>query len=196
MTAKTLYIGDGSGDTVTIEFDIGDGAGSNPAVRYNSTTGQVEISADGTNFIILANTGGGVGSMPFYNNSGAQLDSGDLVYPSAYNDTAGLYEAELAIATEANSTTKYATMIVDKDTANETSGILVERKIITDVDTDGGVVGRPIYLDTTGGGWRISLPDLENRVQIVGQIIEVHATTGRIMLKPNALLWRTQADEI
>jgi len=196
MAAKTLFVGDGSGDTITVELDIGSGAGSNPGFRYNSSTGQLEVSSDGSSFVLWSGASGIPGSMPFFNNTGGQLTAGTLVYISAYNSGQGLYEAAKAIATESNTTTLYATMIVDATVATATAGILVDRKILTAINTDGQTVGRPVYLNTSAGGWTHTLPALENRIQVVGSIIEAHVTTGRIMLKPNAPIWRTQADQI
>lgn len=193
MSAKVLSIGDGTASNHGISLDIG---GSNPTITWNNSLSQWEISVDGSVSVVLASATGSGSSMPFYNNSGAQLDEGDLVYLSAYNSGESLYEAELAIATEANATTLYAVWIVDANVANGASGILVGSKILTAVDTDGQTVGRPVFLSTSGGGWTHTLPALENRIQVVGQIIEAHLTTGRILLKPNAPLWRTQADQI
>jgi len=194
MADKTFQVGDGTDSSHGFEVDQGLGA-SNPKLRYNASTDQWEISVDGVSFAPIS-SGVTVAPQSFYNNTGGLLTDGTLVYLSSFNGGASLYEGTKAIVTEDPSTTFYADFIVDGDTADSTEGVLVTRKILTDLNTSGLTVGRPIFLSDTAGEWLGVLPAFPKLVQVVGKVIEAHATTGRILLKPQEALEFNMAERI
>lgn len=195
MGAITLHIGDGTDSSHVIEIDQGLGA-SNPKIRYDATNDRFELSVDGSSYVSFSSGDGVVGSKKYYNNSGGEIAAGSLLYISDYNSGEGQVEMLKAIATESVSTTLYAEFVAQDTVANEASGTAIEWAILEDQDTSGLTVGRPIYLDTSAGDWTGTLPALDNRIQIVGKVINVDASTGRILLKPGSPLWNIQAEEI
>lgn len=196
MVATTFTIGDGTDSTNVVTFDLGLGA-ANPKIRFNATTDVWEMAADGSTYGVVSGSGGSTTEATnLFNNTGGQITEGDLCYIPAYNSGAGLYEAAKAIVTGVVGTTLYAWWIANETIADQGSGQFVKTKTLTGLDTSGGTVGRPVYLDTTAGGWTLSLPAMGNLIQIVGQIIEVHATTGRIQLHPQAPILSNYADQV
>jgi hypothetical protein len=194
MADKTFQVGDGTDSSHGFEMEQGLGA-SNPKLRYNSTTDVWEISVDGVTFQPISSAGQ-IAPQVFYNSTGGQLDNGTLVYLSSFNGGQGLYQASKSIVTDSPATTFYADFIVDGDTPNSSAGILVERKILTGLNTLGLTVGRPVFLSDVAGGWLGSLPSFPKLVQIVGKVIEVNGSTGRIILKPQEALEFNMADRI
>ena len=192
MVAKTLSVGDGTSSAHGISFNIG---GSNPLLRWNTTTSQIDISNDGTAFSSLSGAISSA-SKTVYNNSVGTLTAGTLVFLSAWNSGQSLYEIAKAVVTTSNATTLYAQWIVDADILTAASGTVVTAKIRTAQDTSTGTAGRPVFLSTTAGTWTDTLPVVENRIQIVGYINTVHATTGRLELFPSHVIPWSIADQI
>ena len=55
--------------------------------------------------------------------------------------------------------------------------------MLTAQATTGATIGDPVYLSDTAGGWSLTPGTVGRRI---GTVIEVHATTGRVLLTPNA----------
>jgi hypothetical protein len=193
----TWRVGKGTDEDIIVEFDIG-AVAANPKIKFDSTTDTVEIATDGVVYTVVADSGGeGVGAtLNLFNNTGSQINEGQLCYIGAWNAAQTSYEVGLSIVTGTPGTTLYAGWIASANIADQAKGSFGKTKILTSLNTSGGTVGRPVYLGTVAGGWSVALPALPNLVQIVGQIIEVHATTGRIILDPQAPLEANQADTI
>lgn len=185
MAAKDLLVGDGTAANHSVSFDIG---GSNPGIRWNNTSGEVETTTDGATYASVSS-----GSRSFENDSGVQIVVGDLVYVSGHSGS--ILQVKKAVVTTANATTLYARYIATGTIENAASGVFAQVQSIDTVDTSGGTVGRPVYLDTTAGGWTITQPAVENRIQIIGFIDVVHASTGRISFElPGQILPWTLED--
>lgn len=112
------------------------------------------------------------------NDSGGTLAVGDLVYRSGYDSANTRIEVKKAIATTANATTFYATHVVTTGGANAAAVQVSKIHILTAQNTAGLTAGRPIFLNTVAGGWTGTLPAANNRIQIVGTVLEVDAATG------------------
>jgi hypothetical protein len=124
-----------------------------------------------------------VGRIRVYNDSGGAIASGDALYVSGYDTTTGLYEVTKAVVTQANTTTLYASLFADAAISNGAQGNACARRILTGQDTSGLTAGRPVWLSSTAGGWlgaRSNFADTDFRAQIVGKVITVNASTGRI----------------
>ena len=187
MAAKTLLIGDSTSSNHQISFDIG---GSNPTIRWNTSTGAIEMSADGVSFAGIS-----AGSTRLKNNVGGGLVLGDLIYISSYDSGSGYYQMKKAVVTEGNSTTLYAQYVVTETIADTAVGTVAQKLTLTGLDTSGGTVGRPVFLSTVAGSWTVTAPAPENRIQLIGRIIEVHATTGRIAIDlPGQVLYWADED--
>lgn len=132
-----------------------------------------------------------------YNGSGGAISAGDYVYVSGWNSANSVWAVSKAVATNANATTLYARYIANEAISNGSTGSVCTERALTGLDTSTLTLGRPVYLSNTAGGYVTalgSLPDTDYRVQIVGYVAEVHATTGRInqvigQILPYSLAW-------
>ena len=118
-----------------------------------------------------------------YNDSGGSLAAGDYVYVSGWNSANSVWAVKKAVVTNANATTLYARFIANEAIGNGATGSVCTERALTGLNTSTLTLGRPVYLSNTAGGYVTalsSLPDTDYRVQIVGYVAEVHASTGRI----------------
>lgn len=187
MAAKTFYIGDNTESSHQLLFAIGS---NEPGIRWNSSSGEVELTEDGSSFASVTS-----GATRLENDSGGQIVEGDLVYISGYNATTSKHQVKKAVVTEGNSTTLYARYVATETIEDGASGVFAQIRRLSSVDTSGGTVGRPVFLSTTAGGWTVTQPSPENRIQIVGFIEVVHASTGRVSIElPGQILPWTLED--
>jgi len=121
------------------------------------------------------------GKIRVYNNSGGTINVGEYVYVSAYNSGQSLYEVTKAVVTAVAATTLPAVLVMDETVTTGNAGNAVTCRVLTSLNTSGLTVGRPVYLSATAGGWSGTVPATANKVQIVGYVVEAHATTGRII---------------
>lgn len=139
-----------------------------------------------------------IGRIRVYNNSGGALADGDALRISGYNSGTSLYEVSKAVVTQANATTLYATCFADGAISNAAQGNACFVRVLTGQDTSGLTLSRPVWLSSTAGGWlgnRTDFADADFRAQIVGQVAEVHATTGRIIQYAGQIIhWSLAAD--
>ena len=87
------------------------------------------------------------------------------------------------MVTQANTTSLYASLFADAAISNGAQGNACARRVLTEQDTSGLTAGRPVWLSSTAGGWlgeRSDFADIDFRAQIVGKVITVDASTGRI----------------
>ena len=132
-----------------------------------------------------------------FNDSGGDFADKALVYVSGYDATNSVYEVTKAISAATSAATYYATLICDGSVTNGAVGYCAAILDITAVDTSAGSVGDPVYLSTTAGGWTLTLPVAENRIQVVGFIAVDSATVGRIHIcLPGAIIPWMNADQI
>lgn len=116
------------------------------------------------------------------NGSGSSIADGNLVYIASYNTTN--LEGSIANA-QATSGGQFAEWVVDNGAAiaNGAQGFLSKVRLLTAVDTSGGTVGDPIYLsDGSAGGWTRTKPTLTDKVQVVGRLITISASVGRVLI--------------
>lgn len=114
------------------------------------------------------------------NSSGSPIAAGALVYVTGYNASAGVVNISLADADVAGSK---AVWVATAAIADATLGTVGKSYLITGVNTNGATVGDPVYLSTTAGGWTLSAPSGSSaRVQIVGRVKVVHASTGQVAI--------------
>ena len=123
------------------------------------------------------------------NNTGGSLAKGDLVYfTGTYSDGTDSYPTVAkAISTTAAATNFFAQGVCTaaiSDSADGTVAVFLE---LTNINTSGGTVGDPVYLNTSAGGWTRTRPTGGQYVQVVGTISVVHASTGRVIFSLGAL---------
>ena len=58
-------------------------------------------------------------------------------------------------------------------------------KLLTSVNTNGAVVGQPVYLSDTAGAWTLA-PAAGKPLVKIGHVVEVHLTAGAVLLNPGA----------
>jgi len=175
MAQKSLSVGDATASDHQLLFNIGAGA-ANPGLQWNNTSGEIETTTDGVTF-----GGIGTGAVTFKNDSGVQIVNGDLVYVSGWSGT--ILQVKKALVSTTNVATLYASYIATATIANAANGVFSQVRNLSSVDTSGGTVGRPVFLNTVAGTWSVTQPAADNRVQIVGTINVVHSSTGRITVQ-------------
>lgn len=115
--------------------------------------------------------------------AGEAITANDLVYISAWDSTNSRFTVKKAIATSTLSTTFYAQFVSPNAITNGEAGTVYEMYVLTTQNTNGLTAGRPVFLSTSGGSWTGTLPTSPNLVQIVGYVVTVDATTGRVAIK-------------
>ena len=153
-----------------------------------TVTGQKTFSA-----IRITNSLSGL-QVRVWNDTGSALAAGEYLYVSAYNSTQSLYT--VAKAQAKTSASLYATLVCDAAIANGAAGNAILQRLLTAQNTDGLTVGRPVWLSGTAGGWTGTVHTDGKGTQIVGMVIEAHATTGRILQFPGSILPWAYAGEI
>ena len=135
-----------------------------------------------------------------FNDQGSALAADDLLYVSGYSSTNLVYAVKKAVATQSNATTFYATLIADAAIADQATGNAVVVKPLTGLNTTGLTVGGRVWLSGTAGSYntaRTTHADVDYAKQVVGFVVEVHATTGRIILTvPGAIVPWSIAQEV
>ena len=132
-----------------------------------------------------------------YVTAGEAITAGDLVYVDSWDSTNSRFSVKKAIATTANATTLYAQYVASAAIASAAAGAVYRMALLTTQVTTGLTAGRPVFLSTSGGLWTGTLPAAENRIQPVGFVVTVHASTGRVAIKlPQAPVPWSIADQI
>jgi len=129
--------------------------------------------------------------------AGEDIAAGNLVYVSAWDGTNNRFTVKKAIATTANSTSLYAQYVSPSAISNAATGVVYDIYVLSSQDTSGLTAGRPVFLSTSGGAWTGTVPAADNRVQIVGYVVTVNATTGRVAVQlPGQLVPWSIADQV
>lgn len=101
----------------------------------------------------------------------------DLVYVS--DQTAGIMTVLKAQSTAAG---RFADYICPNAIAAAAKGLALKHFLLQGIDTDAYTVGDPVYLsDGVAGGYTLIKPTATDKIQIVGRVVEKHATTGAIL---------------
>jgi hypothetical protein len=131
------------------------------------------------------------------NESGGSLVAGDLVYISGWNETQAL---PLVSKADANAAGKKAQFVIQATLTNNTNGQAFRYfRTAADQNTNGAVVGDPVYLSETAGGFTLSAPAAVTSIsQIVGRVAVVSATVGVIVydLEGNNSVISTSRNEL
>jgi len=117
-----------------------------------------------------------------YNETVGTLAAGTLVYLSSYTGTSGVK----VVKADADANIP-ATHVVKDAILPSTTGLVYERALVTDLNTNGRTIGDAVYLDsTTAGGYTYSAPSGPDQVvQQVGAVKVVSATVGEIEFWPS-----------
>lgn len=116
------------------------------------------------------------------NSTGADIAADTLVYITDWDTTSGNVMPKIAKA-QGTSGGKFATFITDAAIANGARGWVTKLTVLTAVNTGGSAEGNPVYLsDATAGAWTLTKPTATDKVQIVGKVINAHATTGILVI--------------
>jgi hypothetical protein len=114
----------------------------------------------------------------FRNDTGAQLDAGDLVYISGRDAGSDLPTVTKA---KADAATTMAEFVVAEDVADGANGNLARRLVIRGLDTSGRAAGDRVYLSSAAAGaWTATAPSAANFAQLVGRVTEVNVATGEV----------------
>jgi len=111
------------------------------------------------------------------NVTGAPLAAGDLVAISSWNEANTRFTIAKADADAA--TGRRADYVLSAAIADVSNGTVVKAFRKTGVDTSAGVVGDPVYLSATAGGFTLTAPTGDSVQQVVGRIA-VAAVAGVI----------------
>jgi hypothetical protein len=109
--------------------------------------------------------------------SAVALSEGDLLHISGFNVANNCFAVE-----KADGDNKPAQLVAIAANAGATTSLAQMVYSLIDVNTNGSVVGNPVYLDTaTAGGWTLTAPSgADQLAQIVGRVKSVNIATGEI----------------
>jgi len=117
-----------------------------------------------------------------YNNTGAQINNGQTVYINgafSSRPTVGLAKAD-------RKDTSRLIGMATHHIPNGTYGFITVRGIVNDINTTGLTAGAVAYLSgATAGAMTATRPLGENYACEIGEVLEVHASTGKIYVSPN-----------
>lgn len=115
-----------------------------------------------------------------YNNSGAQIDNGDVVYVTG---AAGGGLPTIALARADSITTAVVLGVATADIANGAIGIVTTFGIVRDIDTSAFAAGATVYLSATiAGALDDTIPDSPNLVVGIGCVLISDINIGRILV--------------
>lgn len=124
--------------------------------------------------------------VPVRNESGEQIDEGELVYLSGWHEGEGRFLISKADADAAGASAQF---VLREDIAHEANGWAWRSHTLEDVDTQAGSAGNAVYLSTTAGGWTVTPPDAADAIrQIVGRIVDEDAEGVIEFLLPGQLV--------
>lgn len=143
--------------------------------------GKAMKAASGSGSIIEILSGGitaaGQGDNPVLVGGAGGCSALDLVYVSDQTD------AKMTVLPAQGTTAgRFADYIVPQALAAGAEGHGLKVFLLEGINTSAGSVGDPVYLsDGTAGGYTLTKPTGTDKVQVVGRIVEDHATTGAIL---------------
>jgi hypothetical protein len=107
--------------------------------------------------------------MTVYNDTGIQINAGQLLNVSSWNAANSCFQVQLA---DADTVDKPTQLVASANIANGAVGVATTRYDLTGVDTSGAAaVGDPVYLSATAGGWTLTAPTGADQVeQEVGRV--------------------------
>lgn len=128
-----------------------------------------------------------------YNDSGAQIDNGEVVYIDGANGNNPTIEL-------ADTTTFDQSRIIGMATHNiayESTGYVTSSGRVNDIDTDSFSPGDVVYLDPTTPGGLIDTRPMDGNFPVrVGIIITSDPSTGNILIVPNASQYTAETVQI
>lgn len=112
--------------------------------------------------------------------SAVALSKGDLLHISGYEATENVFIVEKA---DADTSGKPAQLIASEDNEGSETSLASDIEERSDLNTNAGEVGDPVYLDaTTPGSWTLTAPTGADQIkQIVGRIKAKSATSGKVI---------------
>lgn len=118
-------------------------------------------------------------TVPVFNNTGSQIDDGDVVYLSGGNS-----RPFVTLADADNIVTAEALGIATHDIGIAANGKVTVLGLIRGLDTSGTNVNDPVYLSSTAGEWTTTRPTFPAWTVKLGKIEVVSATVGVILMLP------------
>lgn len=120
-----------------------------------------------------------------YNDSGGTLSPGDLVYFSGWYQPSSTTDRPCRKVKKADANgglNTPAQAVVRSTLTNGNQGRVFKTYRLTDINTSAAsAVGDPVYLSNTAGSYTLTAPTAsDSRVQLVGRVAVIHATTGAI----------------
>ncbi len=107
------------------------------------------------------------------------LSKGDLLHIAGYEPTNDVFIVEKA---DADTTGKQAQLIASEDNPGNETSLASDIEELTNLNTNAGNVGDPVYLSTTAAGWTLTAPTgADQVVQVVGRIKVKSETVGKIV---------------
>lgn len=111
--------------------------------------------------------------------SAVALAKGDLLHISSYEPVNDVFIVEKA---DADTSGKQAQLIASEVNGGSETSLASDIEELTDLNTNAGEVGDPVYLSATAGSWTLTAPTGADQVkQIVGRIKVKSATVGKIV---------------
>lgn len=152
--------------TGTEVLQVASEGGAGPAVK-TTTQGIADLATTEMNEVRLS----------VYNGTGGALAAGTLLYVNGWNAANSVNTVAKA---DADVQAAWATFVTRASLADATVGWVYKTATLTAQATDGTTIGDPYYLSATAGEGTKTVPTGASRVQVVGRITTVHASTGTV----------------
>lgn len=115
------------------------------------------------------------------NNTGSTIAKGKVVY---INGASGNRPTIALADADADATSAQTFGVTAEDIANGAEGFVCTYGILKNIDTSAFTAGQILYLSSTAGGLTATKPSAPVHLVYVGYVISVHASSGRIFVKP------------
>lgn len=158
---------------------------------FNSTVPTTGHTHNGTDSSYISSLNGE--SVSGKQSTGSPFVAGTLVYVTSYSDPD--YIVAKAQAKDPSNTSLYAQFVCVNALTSGTAATVFKRGRVTGLNTSGGTVGRPAWLDTTSGQWTVTCPQ-PSGCQVVGTVEVVHASSGVINFDIKGPVPQSSAHEV
>jgi hypothetical protein len=150
------------------------GAHNTGNMYWDSTNKTIAIELEGSEVILQVGQEGNVYAL---NNSGGQIDNGEVVYVSGVSGS----QVTVALAQADAAATATVLGVATEDIANSANGYITLWGVVRDFDTSAFNAGDLVYLSaTTPGALTATKPDEPNLQRRIGEVLTKDASTGSI----------------
>jgi hypothetical protein len=157
------------------------GGGASITLTTTGTSGAATLVSGVLNIPVYSSGGGQVLTTEVYNNTGATLAKGTIVY---INGSHGNLPTVTKAQANSESTSARTFGFIQSDLTNMNNGYVVVFGKLDGLNTSTFTDGQTLYLSTTvAGGYTATKPTAPNHIVYVGTIVRSHPTQGIIEVR-------------